>query len=156
VSATDRVALAKLPLPASLTAADEDALITRLNLLLNGQLPVAQLDGAGLQAAAATLKHHAQQLQANGWVTILDGFNKALPALSKSLAGPSASGAAQSAAVQPLATSGTAPITLVPGLYWKLTDAYSGFETRGKFATSQTTFTNTFLAPNTLYQVEYV
>lgn len=163
IVAAEAARLAALPLPASVSTADERALVDRMGHLFQNDFSAIGFDPQAFGDAAQQLELDASRLADQGWTTEFSGFKLGIQQLSQMIDGSVpivgtvggqavAADMAVSAQTTSAETSSTPPL----GLYWRLTDLNTGFELRGQFAPTQTSFENLFLAPNSVYSVEYV
>lgn len=70
VTDAERTALRQLPLPANISRADADAMISRLERFVQGTLPENELNGPAIAQAALRLRDVLAKLSAKGWTTI--------------------------------------------------------------------------------------
>ncbi|MEM7131454.1 MAG: hypothetical protein AAF702_34385 [Chloroflexota bacterium] len=131
ISEMERTILLGQARPSTLSEADVNTLLDRMNGLSNGTLPTVDTDA--MSAAALRLEELGLELQAAGWETILDGV----------LNGPKA-------------VAEAAGLTITPArLFYKLENLSSGSIIRGRL-NSGGTLDNLIVPPNTLHEISYV
>ncbi len=160
LTAAERTALEALPRPTGATLAHVQALLTRMERIVNGALTTDNTLRAEIASAEDELLKVAEPLRAAGWEHYLYGFERALLLLSSLTANgldPDAGGAVATAAANVSSALAASPkMYRFPRrpLFFHLVNQDNGFELRGRL-NSGGYFDNLILAPNALYRVEY-